>query len=115
MKYDDLKPWIKIAIPIGLLLIGFVIGCFSFRDKVDHSSTIKYLEEDIARVVSDYDSIVAIYMEQDSLAAIEIVKKDSVIADIKNNVHENRKNISSALYDSLVRLNADRSRRFYPR
>lgn len=111
MSYDNAKTWIKIAIPLGLLLIGFVIGCFSFRDKPDHNSTIQYLEQDRDRALNRLDSVIAINWLKDSIAAKEIIRQDSIIENIKQDANTViKKGINDSYYNELVESNRSRGR-----
>lgn len=119
MSYDNSKPWIKITIPIIILLIGVLIGVligyFIFNVKIEPNPTIEYLEEDNKRITSRYDSILKLNKQKDSISEAKIIEEELIIKEINENVNKNRNNPSQFLYDSLVRTNAEKSRRLYPR
>jgi len=55
MKYDNAKTWIKIAIPLGIFLIGFIVGALVVKPKNTRDEAEDFIKEEQNKSVEKVD------------------------------------------------------------
>ena len=96
--YDNAKTWIKVAIPVSIFLIGFAIGCFSFRTK-ESSYDITEIEKDHER------KVIKLHEENENLISAfqEHLRYDSINKLEYDKIYEkHRKNRRTGVYDGTI-------------
>ena len=85
MSYDNAKTWIKITIPIVLVLLGALLSYFIFRCPSDNPEQDAFVKKEQEAVVEDVNETLKEDEKKDSVFEMQIKYQDSVI--YKNRTH----------------------------
>lgn len=106
MKYDNAKTWIKIAIPLGIFLIGFIVGALVVKPKNTRDEAEDFIKEEQNKSVEKVEEAIISDSKNDSIVKANIEKENVILKKNRKDAQKLIDNgIDPVLYDSLIRSN----------